>query len=175
MVFNNPQIFFQEIYNSNDSKKIICFDYGIKKTGVAISDELMILATPFDVLYQKTNNQIIEYIINSQINNIVFGMPLDMNKKIHIHGNDILEMCKFLDKFRILLYDESMTSKNIYQINNNLFKNEASKVHKNSDKAKLIKNITKIHKNIRKNDDDSMVACLILNEILNCNAINFVR
>ncbi len=96
--------------------RILAIDYGQKRVGVAVTDELQIIATALDTVHAK---DILDYLKSytdkEQVDCIVVGEPRQMN-------NTASESVKFIDPFvrrlkkafpQILIdrYDERFTSK----------------------------------------------------------------
>ena len=108
------------------SKKIICFDYGTYKVGVAISDDDRNFAFPKEVIADKTNRDIkmvAEKIFlickKYQSNVVVFGLPKNLQGATTERCDKIISIAKTLnDKFEnsgekitILLFDERFSTK----------------------------------------------------------------
>ena len=73
--------------------RIMCFDYGSKRIGIAVTDELKIIATPLSTcLSHEIFNFIDSYIVNYPIEKFVIGMPVDLK------GNDT-DATKFTKDF----------------------------------------------------------------------------
>lgn len=102
--------------NKRTMGRILAIDYGLKRVGLAATDELQIIATSLDTVHSK---DVIEYLKNyvseHQVDCIVVGDPKQMN-------NQPSEMVKFIDPFvkklrktfpeiKIDRYDERFTSK----------------------------------------------------------------
>lgn len=97
-------------------KRILGIDYGIKRTGIAISDPLGIIASPLETV--NTVN-LIDYLLklieNEKISDLVIGLPLNSKNKLF----DIeKEIKKFILKIKLKLpelnierIDERFTSK----------------------------------------------------------------
>jgi putative Holliday junction resolvase len=97
-------------------KRILGIDYGIKRTGIAISDPLGIIASPLETV--NTVN-LIDYLLklieNEKISDLVIGIPLNSKNKLF----DIeKEIKKFILKIKLKLpelnierIDERFTSK----------------------------------------------------------------
>ncbi len=97
-------------------KRILGIDYGIKRTGIAISDPLGIIASPLETV--DTVN-LIDYLLrlieNEKISDLVIGLPLNSKNKLF----DIeKEIKKFILKIKLKLpelnierIDERFTSK----------------------------------------------------------------
>lgn len=97
-------------------KRILGIDYGIKRTGIAISDPLGIIASPLETV--NTVNLIdclLKLIENEKISDLVIGLPLNSKNKLF----DIeKEIKKFILKIKLKLpelnierIDERFTSK----------------------------------------------------------------
>jgi len=58
-------------------------DYGDKRIGLALSDELGIIASPLEVYYRKSLKEDFKYleriIIEKKVGNIVIGLPINMD------------------------------------------------------------------------------------------------
>ena len=59
--------------------RILCFDYGLKRVGVAVTDELKIISTPYDT-FPASNvfNLISEYLSKNVVDIFVVGLPYDL-------------------------------------------------------------------------------------------------
>ena len=91
-------------------------DNGEKRVGLALSDPLKIIATPFRTLLVNNTNQVIrelEIIINEQeVELIVVGNPLGMKGQQTVQTKRVME---FADKLRdigykVMLEDERLSS-----------------------------------------------------------------
>lgn len=64
-------------------KAILGFDYGDKRLGVAVSDLMWMVATPYKTIYRKDfDTDIVEIkkiIQEKEVGAIVYGLPLQMN------------------------------------------------------------------------------------------------
>lgn len=104
-------------------KRIIGIDYGERRIGLAISDPLQIIATPFKVIDRKKTPEIfpdIQEIVNEKnISTVVVGLPLTMKGTYSKQTEVTVE---FIDKLKELLevpvytVDERMTSKEAEKI-----------------------------------------------------------
>ena len=74
----------------NDIKKSLFFKYklmsldlGKKNIGIAISDQNLVIASPFKVLKRKTftkdANELISIIKDNSVGGLIIGWPLNMN------------------------------------------------------------------------------------------------
>lgn len=103
-------------------KRIACFDYGLKRIGFAVSDELHITVRPvrvFDATDDDLLVQINEELKIQNVGLIVVGQPIDYNGK----SSEVLEA---IDNFKedllvstkleVVLYDENFSSKEAMQV-----------------------------------------------------------
>ncbi len=64
-------------------KAILGFDYGEKRLGVAVSDLMWMVATPYKTIYRKDIKsdmaEIKKIIEEKEVGGIVYGLPLQMN------------------------------------------------------------------------------------------------
>ena len=64
-------------------KALLGFDYGSKRLGVAVSDLLLMTATPYKIIqrgnFQADLAEIQKIIREKEIGGIVYGLPLQMN------------------------------------------------------------------------------------------------
>ena len=96
--------------------KAIGIDFGLKRTGISISDDLGIIATPLKTVASIDLMQEIENLVaNEFIKTIVIGYPLDLSgKDTDITANVRLLKTAIEKQFsqcNVALYDERMTSK----------------------------------------------------------------
>lgn len=96
--------------------RILCFDYGVKRVGVAVTDELKIISSPFDT-FPASNvfNLISEYISENIIEMFVVGLPYDLKGRETDATKKTLDFIKSLKKkfpsIPVDTYDERYTSK----------------------------------------------------------------
>jgi putative Holliday junction resolvase len=96
--------------------RILSIDYGLKRTGIAVTDELCLIASPLQTV--ETNQLLVflkNYVSKENVETIVIGLPLSLDgtatsitgdvKNLHQHLTKI-----FIDK-TIILHDERFTSK----------------------------------------------------------------
>ena len=80
-------------------KAIIGFDYGEKRLGVAVSDLLCMVATPYCIIerqsYAMDIAAIQKIITEKEVGGMVFGLPLQMNGQ---EGETAAAVRKFADK-----------------------------------------------------------------------------
>ena len=96
--------------------RILCFDYGEKRVGVAVTDELKIISSPYDT-FPTSNvfNLISEYVSENIIEMFVVGLPYDLKGRETDATKKALDFIKSLkNKFPSIpvdTYDERYTSK----------------------------------------------------------------
>ena len=96
--------------------KYIGIDYGLKKTGVSISDYNKVISFPLDTIDTSTLIIFLEDLIpNENIEKVIIGKPLNLNNQLHELENDILQFIELLQsifpKIIIERVDERYTSK----------------------------------------------------------------
>ncbi len=96
--------------------KILALDFGLKRTGVAITDELKIIASPLETVPSDKLMTYLETLLNKErIEIIVIGEPKRMDdSETHITKNVYLLKEALEKKFtsiKIDLHDERFTSK----------------------------------------------------------------
>ena len=97
--------------------RILGLDVGEKRIGVAISDELGIIASGFDVIKRENDGKDIDslcdIVLKYKVNEIVVGFPKNMNGTIGPSG---FAVKGFVEEFRrksnvkIKLWDERLTT-----------------------------------------------------------------
>lgn len=103
--------------------KILGLDVGDRYIGVAISDELGLLAQPLMTIKRESNKMAYEEIhkilVKEKIEIVVVGLPKNMNNTL---GPQSQKVQKFADKLgnkyrvRIVYVDERMTTKSAQQV-----------------------------------------------------------
>ena len=96
--------------------RIIAIDYGMKRTGIAVTDELQIIATALDTIETSKLISFLEkYFSENSIQEIVIGLPMRMHGEV---GQLETEIQKFIETLKtkfptlpIFRQDESFTSK----------------------------------------------------------------
>ena len=96
--------------------KYIGIDYGLKRTGVSISDYNKVISFPLDTIDTSTLIIFLEDLIpNENIEKVIIGKPLNLNNQLHELENDILQFIELLQsifpKITIERIDERYTSK----------------------------------------------------------------
>lgn len=96
--------------------RILGIDYGKKRTGIAVTDPLKIIASPFETIPTPETISFLEnYIKKEDVESIVVGMPLRLNNAATHATADVLRLIEKLKmKFpavSIFAEDERFTSK----------------------------------------------------------------
>ena len=100
--------------------KIVAIDFGLKRTGIAITDENQIIASGLKTVDSKDLMTFLkELVVKDKIEAIVVGLPKRLNNEpTHITEN-VLLLKEALEKqfttIRIHLLDERFTSKMAFQ------------------------------------------------------------
>ena len=97
-------------------KRVLGIDYGLKRTGLAISDPLGIIASPLETI--KTKN-LLNYLLDlnkkERISILVIGLPLNLKNKLFDIEENIKELIQkiktHLPEIKIERIDERFTSK----------------------------------------------------------------
>ena len=95
--------------------RILALDFGRARIGVAISDELQLLAHPLETIRanEKPTERIAEIVCEKKVDLVVAGIPKRMNGQI---GTAATEVLQFVDKLRAILpcpvvtWDERLTT-----------------------------------------------------------------
>jgi len=98
------------------AKRIIGIDYGLKRVGLAVCDELHIAITPLTVLSPDENgfwDNLLKIFYNEKVSAVVVGVPLRLdNEKTEV----ILKIEEFIGNLKektsmeILTFDESFST-----------------------------------------------------------------
>ncbi len=100
--------------------RILAIDFGLKRTGVAITDEANIIASPLTTVDSKDLMLFLkETVVKSSVGTIVIGEPKRLNNEdSHITENVRLLKTALEKEFptqKIVLMDERFTSKMAFQ------------------------------------------------------------
>src|SRR5262245_2704919 len=81
---------------------ILGFDFGQVRIGVAISDELQLLAHPLETIPTKGRPEvrIAKIVHDKNVDQVVAGVPRQMNGQMGLAANEVL---KFVEKLRAIL------------------------------------------------------------------------
>ena len=100
--------------------RIISIDYGLKRTGIAITDNLQIIASGLTTISSEDTISFLEnYFKNEEVSIVLIGKPIQMNG-MPSESTEIIE--KFVEKFskqfpdlKVIRVDERFTSKMAFQ------------------------------------------------------------
>lgn len=99
-------------------KRILAFDMGKKRIGVALSDELCITAQGQQTIEAKSFNDVVEQIkllLNKyNIDRIVIGLPKNMDGTLGPKSEEIIKFEKMLRNYidvPVVLWDERLTTR----------------------------------------------------------------
>lgn len=100
--------------------RVMGLDYGSKTMGVAISDELMMVATGLEIIrrdsekkIRKTLIRIDELIAEYNIGKIVLGLPKNMNNTLGERAEKSLELKETLERrtgLEVIMWDERLST-----------------------------------------------------------------
>lgn len=96
--------------------KVIGIDYGTKRIGLAISDELKMIATPLDTVHSKDAiDVLLKLVEGSDIEIIIIGIPIDL-KGNETHATKLAQdfsksLKRKFKQVQIIEVDERFTSK----------------------------------------------------------------
>ncbi len=98
-------------------ERVMGVDYGDKRVGVALSDPLKIIATAFEVIQNKSKESVIERLVEIikeyNVNEIVMGLPLQMDGEIGDRAllhKEFGEMLSEKTGLTVTYLDERLTS-----------------------------------------------------------------
>tara|TARA_B100000676_G_scaffold18634_1_gene16280 strand:+ start:2018 stop:2431 length:414 start_codon:yes stop_codon:yes gene_type:complete len=96
--------------------RILCFDYGTKRIGIAVTDELRIIASPLVTCdTYEIFNFVDQYISKHNIELFLVGMPLNLRGKptdaTKLTKSFISSLSKKYPNINVDTYDERFTSK----------------------------------------------------------------
>lgn len=107
--------------------RLLAIDYGTKKSGIAISDPLKIIAQPLTTIFYDKNNfefllneikKIIE--INKPIEKIILGLPKNIDGTLSNNGKKVMQFKKYMEEnninVEIELFDEKYSTKNSLEV-----------------------------------------------------------
>lgn len=100
--------------------RLLAIDYGSKRTGVAVTDEMQIIASGLTTVDTKNIIDFLKsYIDKESVDLILIGLPKQMNNELSESEPLILKFIKTLDKelpdIPIQRVDERFTSKMAFQ------------------------------------------------------------
>ena len=123
--------------------KYLAIDVGTKRVGIAVSDDLAIIASPCATLERENSiNKIVDIIERDKVSKVIVGLPYLPNGKL---GSQAEDVNLFVDQLR------KYTNKPIVFENEVLTSVEAENRLKKMSKKRLVKG-----------NVDAMAACIIL-------------
>ena len=101
-------------------QKMLAIDYGLKRVGLAITDELKIIATGLATVENKQLHSYLENLLKKEnISHIVIGKPMHLSGEASGPEAEINALKKYLEEkypdIEIHFYDERFTSKIAFQ------------------------------------------------------------
>lgn len=94
--------------------KVMALDIGTKRIGIALSDYLLMLANGHSYVSREPENKAIELIEKiakeNNVEEIVVGVPLNMDNTKGFQADNCIEFSKKLEGFKIVYEDERLTS-----------------------------------------------------------------
>jgi putative holliday junction resolvase len=96
--------------------RILAIDYGAKRTGLAVTDPMGIIATALDVVTSHQLEQYLkDYFVKEEVNRVIIGMPINTDGR----ATDATPLVQaFINRFKkifpskeLILHDERFTSK----------------------------------------------------------------
>ncbi|MSP64369.1 MAG: Holliday junction resolvase RuvX [Ignavibacteria bacterium] len=96
--------------------RVMSIDYGEKRIGVALSDEMQIIASQSFVIHNSENaiTEILLQVKNNNVSKIVIGLPLTLKSKSSQMTEQVTEFAKKITEQSIIdvvFWDERLTSK----------------------------------------------------------------
>lgn len=97
--------------------RILGIDYGERRTGIAVSDELGFFAQAVGTVFHKTEEEVLEQVIEKidliKPEKIVLGLPKNMDSTIGFRGKATLkfrDMLKERTDVPIIMWDERLST-----------------------------------------------------------------
>lgn len=115
MIVDNLQEFYKVLIIGTP---IISVDYGLKKTGIAVSNQERTIAMPIKIITKQADGEKVEEILNLATTysacGIVIGLPISMNGQMSEQSKIVQKFAENFSKLTplpIYLQDERLTSK----------------------------------------------------------------
>lgn len=103
--------------------RVMALDLGEKRTGVALSDEGRILATPFEVVVRPSFAQLLarlqQIVVEQHVTQLLIGYPLNMDGSIGPQAERVRQQAKQIEiglQLPVTLWDEKLSSVEAEQI-----------------------------------------------------------
>jgi putative Holliday junction resolvase len=100
--------------------KIIAIDYGKKRSGIAVTDELQIIASGLTTVNTKELLSFLKhYFIENTVDEIILGLPKRLNNEATHNTLPVIKLKEKLEQIfpnnKVILVDERFTSKMAFQ------------------------------------------------------------
>ncbi len=100
--------------------RLLAIDYGRKRTGIAVSDPLQLIATPLDTVSSAQVFDFLKsYVAREEVEKIIVGYPLTLKNEASealMYVNPFLKkLQKELPTIPVVTFDERFTSKMAFQ------------------------------------------------------------
>lgn len=101
--------------NDSEMNPILALDFGQARIGVAISDELQLLAHPLETIRTKERpeSRIAKIVHDKNVDHVVVGIPRQLNGQIGTAATEVLEFVKKLRatlSCQVVTWDERLTT-----------------------------------------------------------------
>ncbi len=97
--------------------KRLSVDYGKRRAGLAITDNIGNIIMPFKVIFYKNSESFIKQLIQEikkvEPSEIVFGLPLNMDGTESLMSKEVKRLAKKIEKesgIKVVMYDERLTT-----------------------------------------------------------------
>lgn len=95
--------------------RILAIDYGRKRTGIAVTDTLQLVANGLETVPTHTLMQYVKtYVANEPVDTIVVGLPKQLNgepsESMKYIAPFVAKLRKELPQIEVVMYDERFTS-----------------------------------------------------------------
>lgn len=96
--------------------RIIALDYGLKRTGIAVTDSLKLIASPLTTVESATLLDFLRnYFVSEEVERIVVGLPRDLMNR-ETHGTKgvqslLVKLSESFPTYPVSTVDERFTSK----------------------------------------------------------------
>ncbi|MBL6621821.1 MAG: Holliday junction resolvase RuvX [Rickettsiales bacterium] len=119
-IIKNVKLILKDKYKN---QKALAIDYGEKRFGTAISDQLGIIANGFKIIERNNIESDLKHLLtiiqNEQINFIVFGLPKSLDNKATITSQRAKSFANLLNQnlaIDIFFWDERFSSRSAEKI-----------------------------------------------------------
>ena len=100
--------------------RIVAIDYGLKRTGIAVTDNLQMIASPLETVETSILREYLSnYLQQEQVEKIIIGMPYRADGSLPPFAEKIKDFAQWLEKtypqIQVEFIDERYTSKRAQQ------------------------------------------------------------